>query len=368
MNFWRAILASLFSLVCTVAISLFITLATLQTTLLDRQEIKGWLQHSGIYNTALSDALRTDQAVQQQTGASSSFITQDTVKTILGKTFTPSYIAQSAEKVIDGTYNWLDGKQPTINFSINTTTYRDAFVDNATAVLQQQLMALPACTHVSQFNAENPTCLPPGTNVAQVARSLATDASNELSIFQQPITNQTLAQASDNSAQNNDSPLTSASSPAQKIPDITAKARMWLWLRPLIAVVSGGLMVLLSHNRLKAGKHLAGRVFIGTCITMIAGLLIAYFGSNLKLGSFISGNSTLVGTIFEPILHQALPAIGSKLALVSGIVATIAGGAWIALRIIKKRVEHAALLMPGSTPAPKPDLPRSPDSHSSAAS
>ncbi len=179
MNFWRAVLASLLSLVCTLAVSFFVTLATLQSTVLNRQEVKGWLVKSDIYKTALAD-LATASAKQDGDGAASSLISDDTAKTILDKTFSPQYVQQSTEKVIDSAYDWLDGKQPTIAFNINTTIQKDSFIANATSVLDQQLASLPKCKTAAEFNPDNPTCLPPGTSAQQLAQSLATDAANKL--------------------------------------------------------------------------------------------------------------------------------------------------------------------------------------------
>src|SRR4051794_37340792 len=111
MNLVRALLASLFSLACTLAVSGFVLLLTMQTTVLNRQEVKTWVQHSGAYSHVIDTSVTSDPAIQQQLSTVSNAVSQHDLVAALSKTFPPSYIQQQSEKVIDSTYNWLDGKQ-----------------------------------------------------------------------------------------------------------------------------------------------------------------------------------------------------------------------------------------------------------------
>ena len=341
MNFWRAILASLLSLVCTVAVSTYVTLQTLESTVLNRDEVKSWLDKSGVYNNLLSTFTSANQTAQEELNMGGSVVSSDNLKAGLNQTFTPSYVQQATEKAIDGTYDWLDGTASTINFSIDTTTKKSDFITNLSSVLQPQLAALPRCTSLAQFDSTNPTCLPPGTTAKQAADELATDAANKASIFHEPVSNQTVAQTS--SSPNNS--LTDNQG-AQQTRALVSNLKMWLLWLPIIAVVSGGLMVLLSQHKLKAGKHLAGKLTWGLGITFVVGLLIANVGRTFAVSNYASGgtSSTVLTNIVEPIIHQAAPAIGNRLALVSGILGAVTLAIWITLLVIKKRKEKAELL------------------------
>src|ERR1700704_5115691 len=105
MNFWRALLASLLSLVCTLAVSAFVILQTLETTVLDRQEVKGWLDKSGIYNNLLNTFISASPAAQQEMQNGSSIISVDAQKAALNQTLNAAYMQQSTEKVLDSAYN-----------------------------------------------------------------------------------------------------------------------------------------------------------------------------------------------------------------------------------------------------------------------
>lgn len=375
MNFMRAILASLLSLVCTLAVSTFVTLQTLETTVLDKNEVKGWVDKSGVYDHLLTTVLSTNGAAQQELGAAgSSIVTSDDMTSALGQTLDSGFIKQSTEKVIDSTYSWLNNKSSTISFEINTTDKKDAFISNLSTILQPQLAQLPQCLSVAQFQSNNPPCLPQGTTPKQAADGLATDAANGSSIFTQPVTSKTLAESSSSTAQSN-SPLTSANSSTNSVRTIVSNLQMWLIWLPIIAVVSGGLMVLLSQHRLKAAKHLAGRLTVGLVITFAAGLLIANVGRTFSLKNYTDANSAIVTQIIEPVIHQAAPAIGNRLALVSGILGLVTFILWIVLRVIKKRLERAELLNSASDelkvtvpPAKASDAPTPTPSQTSAPS
>ncbi len=350
MNVLRAIVASLLSLVCTLSASAFITLATLQTTLLNRQEVKGWLQTSGVYGNAVSTAFATNPIIQDQATNIAAVIPQDSLKSALNQTITPNFVQQQSEKLIDSTYDWLEGKQPFISLNVTTTQLKDTFVQNTAAAIEPQLAQLPVCSSAAQFSANDPTCIPRGTSAQQLAQSLATDAGNQLSLFQQPLTNDSLAKANSETGQNdNDSPLTSPHSSAQPLQQVTANLKQWLLWLSIIAIVSGALSIVLSRDRLKAGKYLARRLTFGLLITFLVGLIVANVGKNIKLSSFVSGNNTVLANIIDPIVHQAAPAIGNRLALISSIAGGITLVLWIMFQTLWENKERTKLVSDAKT-------------------
>lgn len=348
MNFLRALIASLLSLICSIAVGAFVILATMQTTILDRNEAKAWISNSGIYQTALTNAIDNDQAVTQQ--VENAAIPLDTLKAALNQTFPPRYVQARTEKVINSTYDWLDGNARSISFEINTTDKKEAFIANLSDLLEPQVTALPQCASLAAFDPGNPPCIPSGYTPSQLADSLATDAANSISVFNRPLTNENIAEAEQNS-QSNVTPVNDST--IQKLPQFVSMLHAWGWILPFIAVLSGSLMVLLSQHRLIAAKRLTGKLTFSLLVTLILGIAMATFGTSAQISDYL-GDSPVLKNVLEPILHQALPAIGSRLAWISGVSALITGTLWITLRIIKKRREHAALL---SAPTPQTDTP-----------
>ena len=357
MNVLRAILASLMSLICTLAVSGYVILQTVETTLLDKQQVKTWFQSSNIYGDLFPALVNADQTVEQQTAnASSSLITKETIQAALNKTFDTAYVQAQTEKVIDSTYSWLNGTGNAITFSINTTEKKQSFIENLAAELEPKLAALPQCANYNQFDSTNPTCLPPGATAKTAAQSLATDAANSTTFFNQPITNQTVDEANKQSGTSTaESPLTSSNTAANNLPALLKNIQAWgAWL-PLLAIVSGGLCIVLSRNRFKASKHLTGRLTVGLALTAALGLVIASLGAAFEANAA----STIVATIVVPVVHQAAPAIGNRLAFISGSLALATCAIWLTLTIIKKRREKAQLLRPPAveTPQQKPPAP-----------
>lgn len=357
MNFLRAILASLMSLLCTVAVSAYVTYQTLETTILNKQEVKTWVHDSKAYDTLFPTLVNADQTIDEQTSnARSTLVTKETIQSALNQTFSASYVQAESEKIIDSTYNWLNGTSNAVTFSVNTTSKKDDFIQNLATLIQPQLAKLPQCASYSQFDASNPTCLPPGANAAQTATALATDAADSSPFFKEPITEKTVEEANKQSnTTSTESPVTSAGTTSSRsLPQAIQVMTSWaVWL-PLTALVSGGLCIVLSRDHFKATKHLAGRLTVGLGLTAAVGLVVASVGKTFK----ISSGNAITTNIIEPIVHQAAPAIGYRLALVSGGLAVLTFVLWLTLFIIQKRHQKAELLKPPvDMPSDKPVAP-----------
>lgn len=353
MNFWRAILATLLSLVCTLAVSAFVTLQTLDATLLNKNEVKSWLATSGAYERLLPTMFTNSTTVQEQTTERAGSISPDTLKNALVQTFPASFVRQSIEQVLDGTYDWLDSKHRSIQFSIDATPYKDTFAKNLSAQLEPQLATMPRCTSPSQFNSTNPTCLPPGLTVKQAADSIAIDVSNRVDIFDRPLTNKefegtTAAPSSQDNA-------------IQQLPHYISLMRAWLWWLPVIALLSGILTVLLSRRQLRAAKHLAGRLTFGLAVTFVLGIVVANVGKTITLNTYTSAAPTVVTTdVMQPIVRQAAPALGNRLALISGVCGALTLAAWVTLTVLYRRRQKTQLLASeGPTSLPPPTTPSS---------
>ncbi len=327
MNLIRALFASLLSLVCTLSVSSFVTLATLETTALDRHEVKTWLNDSGAYKNLPSAALAASQNPADQTQNNTAGITADSVKAAFNQTLTPTFVQQQSEKAIDNAFDWLEGKQPTLSLNIDATGQKDTFIQNFSTAIKSQLAKLPTCKTADEFQSDNPTCVPPGTNISDLAQNLATSAGSDVDVFQKPITNDTP----------NNAPA------SQQAPAIVASLHQWLLLLPIIAAASGALSVMLSRDRLKAAKLLNRRLTFGLIVTLVVGIVMAYFGKSIKLTDFFSGNQVVLSTVVEPIIHQAVPAIGTRLAMISGILGAVTLILWITFQTLWESREKAKL-------------------------
>lgn len=345
MYFLRAIIATLLSLACTLAVSAFVTLQTINTTVLDRSEVKSWLAQSGTYDKLLSTLSVNLTENEQQSTLQNAEVFKKAFKDALVQTVPADFVKQSSERVIDSTYNWLDAKQPAIQFEIDATGYKEAFSQNLSAALEPRLAAMPVCRSLAQFDSTDPTCLPPGATAKQAADAIAIDMTNQAGIFNQPLSTEYITQL----LQGSDMSLSGNSS--QQLPHyITLMRQLVLWL-PLIALACGALAVLLAQHRLKTAKQLAGHLTLGLAITSALGLLAAYVGQGLRFNNYADDTSAAIATnIVEPIARQVIPAVGFRLALVSGICGGITFVLWIVLHALYRRRQRAQLHQTASAP------------------
>jgi hypothetical protein len=130
--------------------------------------VKKILSDSGIYNSVVGSAL--DQAKKSSTGGSEVSLTDPLIKKAAEDSFSPQVVKDSTEKVIDGVYDWLDGKSAQPDFNVDLSSVKSSFAENAAGAAKFRAESLPACTALPDTTDPlSITCLPQGVTPAQVA-------------------------------------------------------------------------------------------------------------------------------------------------------------------------------------------------------
>jgi hypothetical protein len=136
--------------------------------------VKKILSDSGIYNSVVGSAL--DQAKKSSTGGSEVSLTDPLIKKAAEDSFSPQVVQSSTEKVIDGIYDWLDGKTAQPDFNVDLANVKTTFAQKVGQAAQTKAATLPACTTppttTDPFTA---TCLPPGVTPAHVGEQAKND-------------------------------------------------------------------------------------------------------------------------------------------------------------------------------------------------
>ncbi len=171
-SFWFA-----FSLLNT-ALLLALVVTPVSTHLTNRESIKSWVSNpevldgvSEVVPTILSDAFEGDgnevgltQVSEQIIGVNLNELA-DASSDIL----TPEYITQKLYPVIDGVYDWLEGKTDSPEFNVVLSDKLTALADAVGGPLKSELAKLPACpsnlVYTPDFNPIEALCVPPGTDV-----------------------------------------------------------------------------------------------------------------------------------------------------------------------------------------------------------
>lgn len=165
------------------------TLSTgLVQTFANPAPIKHIISDSGIYNSVLDNSL--DQASPMTVDSSQIPFSDILLRKAAVATFTPQFIKQNTETVVDSIYGWLNGETPLPDFYIDLSSQKQAFAANIAQSVQQRLASLPACTTLSiltDFDALNATCLPVGITPNAAAASLKSDILNGQGFLDNPI-------------------------------------------------------------------------------------------------------------------------------------------------------------------------------------
>lgn len=353
MNILRAMLVGLAGFVCIIAISGSIYLLTLQTTIMDRAVVKGWLGDSKIYDGKLISAfVQATNAGRGQGGnpqsQASISASPEAIKTALNATFTPDFVQAQIESVLNNAYDWTESKTPEFKFSIPIDQKRDTLIQQLSKAIEPQITALPVCR--STQLAPQSTCRPSNVTVEQFASQLTTQSIDESGAFAAPITNESISKSNQKKPQQPDK------SPLTQLPAIRAGIDLLLIILPIAAIVSIAVVVLatVSGRRLAASSRLSRRIFFSTLLTLIPAIAVIWIARDNDFG--LSNMFTAqTGELVIPLIKTIVVGISHKLALLSGIVCIISALVWIGLTIWqrKRQVIEAAQV---PTPIPPAEV------------
>lgn len=345
MNILRALLIGLASLVYVVAISGFVYLLTLNTTIMDRTVVKSWLKESQIYDGQLISALvQTPPTDSQQGGtqspASTISASPEAVKAALNTAFTPEFTQTQLEGVVDNAYNWIDGTSPTFTFSVPIDQKRDVIIAELAKSIEPQVATLPVCR--STQIAQQSVCRPANISTQQLATELTTQSIDESGAFSAPLTNASFTKSAQTSGQS------ANTSTLANLPTISKGIDTLLLVLPIIAILSIAIIIAVTvrGQRLTAAARLARRIFFGMLFILAPALVIVWLAKDNDFG-LANLLTTPSAALFIPLIKTIAVGILGKLALISGIVGGIAAIFWIGLSIWKRQV---ALTTPPAQP------------------
>ena len=325
--------------------------------------IKSALKQSGIYQTAVPDALEQAQKDQQKNGQPSGDqlpLDRPEVQSIVQSAATPGFLQTQSETILDAVYAWLQGKTSKLSFSINLDDVKGRLADGVQQYAQQHLASLPACApgmvpqgDVDPFNA---TCLPRGADVNALSAQARSQITNGDFLKNTQLNADTLKTKDGKTL---DQQLKSA-------PDIYKKSNMGVYLLGLLVLLLAVAIVFLSKTRRSGLKKVA-------IIAIVIGTLIALLGWAVSFGM---GEGSTKITISNPAQRSGLK-VAQILAndlrtwyLIFGLVLVGLGIATlIAQRVVKpkdgaestpRKSAEEAVEEPSEKPAPAAETPAKP--------
>lgn len=152
-------------------------------TIRNRETVKSWLDESNFYDQIVDGVL--DSAKQQTAEEGTSLPVDDPqVQAIAKEAFSPEYLKENAEKVLDGTYRWLSGDTQRPVFEIDLAAAKQRLADGLGKYATDRAAGLPVCTAAQArgladgFDALNAPCRPPGVSAATAGASLRDEILN----------------------------------------------------------------------------------------------------------------------------------------------------------------------------------------------
>ena len=137
------------------------------------QPLEHALKQSGIYSVF------TQNTIEEQTTSTILAVNEPGVQTAIQQAFPPSLLEEDANKIIDGTYDWVQGRTATPHFTVDLTEPRAQLADRIATYVAQKTAALPQCSTqaslqlaqagTTNLNPYTLTCRPAGVSSDQLA-------------------------------------------------------------------------------------------------------------------------------------------------------------------------------------------------------
>jgi hypothetical protein len=224
--------------------------------------IKQILTDSGIYSSVIPGVL--DQAKKSTSGGNEVSLTDPAVKAAAESSFTNKVVQDSTEKIIDGTYDWLNGKSPQPTFNIDLTGVKATFaqkVGEAATARAQTLPACPTATLPTSFDPLNASCLPKDIAPAQVGVQAKNNILTGQGFLENPVINADSAKSQESNQSIFSKDLKNAPGGYQR-----AKAAPFILISlTLLAILA---IIFLSVTRQKGLRHV-GKTLVVTGVIMM---------------------------------------------------------------------------------------------------
>jgi hypothetical protein len=224
--------------------------------------VKKILSNSGIYGSAVEQVLNENGKV---TAAGNDIsLTDPAIKSAAQKSFSPEVVQDTTEKVIDGVYDWLNGKVAQPDFSIDLSAAKATFASNVGAAATERSSTLPVCpsrTIPSSTDPLNITCLPRGLTASQVGAQAQSDVLRGQGFLDNPV-------ISPDQFKSSGSNQSVFSGQLKNLPTQYRRVKATPIILTLLSILTAVSIVFLSASKRKGLKHL-GIVLVTVGVFML---------------------------------------------------------------------------------------------------
>jgi hypothetical protein len=292
-------------------------------------KVKKILGDSHIYDNVVSSALAQSKDVSSSQGEIS--LSDPKIKSAAGQTISPQFVQSSTEKVIDGTFAWLNGKSPQPAFNIDLAPLKAKFASTAAQSAEQQLATLPKCAKgqiPSSFDPLNATCLPPGVTPQAAAAQVQSSILTGQGFLDTPaITADSLkAQGSNQSVFNKQ---------LKTAPSYYQKAKKAPTILAVVTILVALAIIFLSPSKI-AGLRKIGITLITIGVIMLVMGWLLKWGVDNKLEPKIKFDNALLQSDIKKLISDLASAITHNYWLFGGIYTALGLAAVLAPKFVGK--------------------------------
>ncbi len=162
---------------------------TVNLTLRDRDTVKGWFDKSGFYDRIVGSVLENVDQAGEEAGEGIP-VDDPAVQQVVAEAFSPEFLRQNIEEVLDGVYGWLEGRSETPEFTVDLTPAKRRLADGLGNYAAERAATLPVCQAsqmTGDFDALNATCLPPGLTPAAAGATVRQELLNNEEFLKQTV-------------------------------------------------------------------------------------------------------------------------------------------------------------------------------------
>ncbi|MDZ7785887.1 MAG: hypothetical protein U5L95_02090 [Candidatus Saccharibacteria bacterium] len=274
------------------------------------------VEDSGAYDIPLHELFDFQPATPDETEEDAGLSPDDPhVREAIASAFPPDKKQNIVERMIDGTYVWLNGEAEYPDFTINLAAEKETIIqslaDNAFGRVNdlepcspQELRALQN----EEFDPFTVPCKPPIDLAAEKQKFIDEYGQSEEFLPDTTLTGEDLFKEGERHDSTNS---------AQNLPSLFAVFTKLPWILGVLAAITGAGIVFLYDTR-REGTRKLGKLFVGTTVSLVIAGIITHFTLNgLKTTLDPQNDRTLDG-----VVASVVDSLGKDL-LLSGAIITL---------------------------------------------
>lgn len=275
--------------------------------------LKTSLQKSEIYKVLPNEIAK--QLVSETTANQNMPIDNKFIEPAVTSAITPSFVQINTEKIIDGTYSWLDGTTPTPIVRIDISDVQKQISANLSDQAVKRISKLPVCTQaqlrqLSQSNVNPFTipCQPPEFDTASVSKQFEQEAQSNNGLLQEKTI--TGANIKNSSGQN-------VFAQAERVPQAFQLGQKLPWIFGILIIICGTVVILLNNPKQRGVRSLSRSL-------LVAGTLLLVFMTIVNVVLRQSEYHTMnqneeLGGVVLSIAHKLIDQVNSPLRIFAAI-------------------------------------------------